>query len=450
MSHDARLRIVLGIFLLFVLAAGATGVRHARGEEASHTSFREWTDARLTASVSELSRSTDATERVRQLDAIANQHGTYASRPPAPLLALTLGQSDLQAGHDYLNARLVQGMASGDAVSHPLALLVGRIDLAFVAIYLYPLVILAICADLIASERDTGRLRLVLAQAVSGAAIIGAKLAARLALVAAFPLLVLLSAFWTTDGSFSSLVRVALWTAVVFTYGLVWLAVGFAASARGFGAAATMVSAAALWIVSALLAPVVVSVLARTMHPLPSGVEYDANMRAATRSAVLEGSQQLGRFLEDHPSTGTGVEGMQQYAMLQRTRDLEVARRMAPVEAAFAERTARQRAFVLAAQFVSPTAVLYSTLAEISGTGHQGAEHYRTQAVRFQESWSSFFSPTLTASDARIEAAATPRFIYEEEPLGEIVGAAVLPSVYFLFLTGLALGIGAAGYRGLM
>jgi hypothetical protein len=39
-------------------------------------------------------------------------------------------------------------------------------------------------------------------------------------------------------------------------------------------------------------------------------------------------SRLLGRFLEDHPSTGTGREGMQQYAALQEAREAETARLM--------------------------------------------------------------------------------------------------------------------------
>ena len=61
--------------------------------------------------------------------------------------------------------------------------MVGRFDLAFVTVYLLPLLVLALSFNVLSEEREQGTLALTLSQPVSARDVVGAKLAFRALLV---------------------------------------------------------------------------------------------------------------------------------------------------------------------------------------------------------------------------------------------------------------------------
>ena len=89
--------------------------------------------------------------------------------PPAPLAFAAIGQRDLQPS--ALRVRLLglhAQLYESEAINPELAM-PGRFDFAFVLVYLTPLFVIALMHDLVTSEREAGRLRL-LASLPAGAA----------------------------------------------------------------------------------------------------------------------------------------------------------------------------------------------------------------------------------------------------------------------------------------
>jgi ABC-2 type transport system permease protein len=88
--------------------------------------------------------------------------------PSSPLAVLAIGQSDLMP-NSYkvgLDGRLEWNARNRVAqqLENPLLLKSGRFDLAFVILYIYPLLILAVSYNMISSEKETGTLHMLLAQ----------------------------------------------------------------------------------------------------------------------------------------------------------------------------------------------------------------------------------------------------------------------------------------------
>lgn len=89
--------------------------------------------------------------------------------PPSPLAFAAIGQRDLQP--QALRVRLLglhAQLYESEAINPELAM-PGRFDFAFVLVYLTPLFVIALMHDLVSSEREAGRLRL-LASLPAGAA----------------------------------------------------------------------------------------------------------------------------------------------------------------------------------------------------------------------------------------------------------------------------------------
>ncbi len=349
--------------------------------------------------------------------------GTVAVLPPAPLALLATGQSDLTPGHE--SVLLWKIAAPADARSeleNPSHLLAGRFDLAFVLVWLFPLFLLALGYDLMAGDRESGTLRLTLAQGVAPWRWIARRALARtLPLLALAGLAVLLAGFFGGPGALG--LRLLLALAVVLAYGLFWvaLAVGINAVARSAAGAASALGAT--WVALVLVVPTLLNVAVETLYPTPSRPELIAAGRRASGEAEKRGGELLNSFYRDHPELAP--PGQQaDFAALQLTVQSEVGNAVEPVRQKFAEQLAHQQTAVGRWRFLSPAIAAHEALTDLAGTGYWRHRAFREQVNTFKKTVADFYTPkihlrqTLTLADYE----RLPRFTFREEPAGDWLG----------------------------
>ena len=441
LTANAVVQLVVLVFSIALLLAALLGV--ARTEREQRT-FETFTARALRQHVQPPSM---------RADAIANETGWLALLPPAPLGALAAGQSDVYPNYIKVTARNLDSLVTGDQVEHPLALASGQLDVAFIVLFFYPLLIFAVSFDLTATERDRGTLRMLLAQPVRLRDLVVGKMLARALLlslpVIAIPVAIMAAAeAVAVQTSFASFTA---WMVAVLAYGSIWYGIALIVNARGWNAAANALVLAGIWLLFAVVGPATINLLIAVVYPMPSRVEAAVQARAATGEATVQGSRQLGQFLQDHPtSANVGREGMRQFAALQAARDRQVADRLQAVEAAFDAQLRRQRRLASWLSVLSPTMVAQQVLLESAGTSASRFEHFERSAATFQERWKAYFEPrvldaaTLTETDV-LEA---PTFAYIERP-----AAAMLQSVVAAIIAMAAAGVallatGFSMYRG--
>lgn len=435
LTANAVVQLVLLVFGTALLAAAMLGV--ARTERDQRT-FETFTGRALQHRAQPPSL---------RADAIANEGGWLALLPPAPLGALAVGQSDVYPSYLKVTARNLDALVTGDQIEHPLAVASGHLDVAFVVLFLYPLLIFAVSFDLTATERDRGTLRMVLAQPVRLRDLVAGKMLARAVLLSVPVVLIppIVSIEHVTTSA------VLIWTAAVLAYGAIWHGIALVINARGWNAAANALVLAGLWLMFTVVGPATINLAIAVVYPMPSRVEAAVQARAATRDATVQGSRELGQFLQDHPtSANVGRDGMRQFAALQAARDRQVADRLQAVEAAFDAQLQRQRRLASWLSALSPTMVAQQVLLESAGTSASRFEYFEQSAAAFQAQWKTYFEPrvldaaTLTMDDI----AAAPVFAYVEQPAAAMV-ARVLPAIAGMAAAGLALlAAGFSMYRG--
>jgi hypothetical protein len=184
---------------------------------------------------------------------------------------------------------------------------------------------------------------------------------------------------------------------------------------------------------------------------MPSRVEAAVEARAATQEATVQASQQLGQFLQDHPTSGNvGREGLRQFALLQAARDRQVAERLQAVESKFDAQLRKQQRLASWLSVLSPTMVAQSVLLDVAGTSTFRFDHFRAQAAAFQQEWQAYFEPrvldaaTLTAE----EYAAAPSFAYADEPSAAMMRRIVAPLLAMLVVGAMLMWTGFRAYRG--
>lgn len=98
---------------------------------------------------------------------------------PDPLAALSIGQRDVNPGIQNLTIRTLEAQKYDTDLNNPSNLQTGNLDLGFVIIYLFPLVIIAFTFNLLSEENETGTWRLVAVQSRSTLQFLFTKLSVR-------------------------------------------------------------------------------------------------------------------------------------------------------------------------------------------------------------------------------------------------------------------------------
>lgn len=344
----------------------------------------------------------------------------YASLPPGALAATAIGQSDLLPSYFKVSTDARETIVAASEIENPHRLLVGRFDLAFVLVFLYPLLILAVAYSLLSAEKEQGTLALALSQPVSIATLAAGKVALRalllVGIVVGFSALALLAARVGVNAP-GALARMALWLAVVGAYGALWFALAVLVASFGRPSAANATILATLWLLLVVMLPSLFNLLATTLYPVPSRVDMIQAVRVASDEAAGAGSTLLARYYEDHPELASGgvEQAMTDFNVIRLAVDEDVARRARPVVERYEQQLARQQQMIDRLRFLSPAVLMQDALNDVAGTGSPRHRHFLEQVDRFHAQWRGFVVP-LIFQRARITAAATaPRFVYQEE-----------------------------------
>jgi ABC-2 type transport system permease protein len=440
LSASRIVRLTLAAFAIALIVASVIGTGRVGRERMTIAAFEERA----------------AHERANPVafraDVAANERGWLALMPPAPLGALAIGQGDVYPNYIKVTARSLDALVSGDQIEHPLAVSSGQFDTAFVILFLYPLLIFAVSFDLTATERDQGTLRMVLAQPVTLRDVVAGKMIVRAVMLLAPAVLIPIGAAALSaplNGDFWA--RAALWSIAIGVYGAAWHGIALVINARGLGAPANALILAGIWLLFAVVGPSCVNLLIAVKYPMPSRVEAAVQARAATQEATVQGSRQLGQFLQDHPTSGNvGREGMRQFALLQAERDRRVAERLEAVDATFNAQLEKQRRLASWLSVLSPTMIAQGVLLDIAGTSTARFERFRAEAGSFQQRWRSYFEPRVldAATLTQAEYAAAPEFSYVDEAVAPAARRIVTPLLVMLAAALMIVMLGFRGYRG--
>ena len=456
LAADPALRIALAVFAVLFVYALANGMAWERFQERTGETALTGNAERTRALEQELAdianggRPTSPFRDPRAPNVLGGARGAHtAALEPGPLAALAVGQSDLLPY--YYDVSIYTNESSfqqNGEVENPLNLMVGRFDLAFVTVYLLPLLVLALSFNVLSEEREQGTLALTLSQPVSARDVVGAKLAFRALLVVGLAAGVSLLGILATGG-FAASGRVLLWCATVTLYALFWFALAAWVNSLRRSSAWNATVLVGAWLVLVVVLPAAINIAAGLLHPLPSRVEMITAQREASNDAVNRRSELLARYLEDHPEMASGVVADEPgLGALAWAATDAVNGRLEEVTAVHDARRAEQLALVRRYRFVSPALLAQEVLIEAAGTGDARFARFQSQVRDFAEQWRQFFVPAILA-DERMTASAlsdVPRFRFVDEQPAAVARRAAVP---LLVLAGLVVLVSAGAGVGL-
>lgn len=391
----------------------------------------------------------------------ASMGGAFGARhavmPARPLAPLALGQSDMLPGYFKVTYHSKVHFIHNSDIENPWHLLSGHFDLAFVIIYLFPLLIFALSYNLLSAEREQGTLRMLLSQPLALSTLVMGKVTVRALVLLGFavlaPICVLL-AVGPDSLLAGSATPLMLWVLLVVVYGLFWFALAVAINVLGRSSSANAMILISSWVVLVLIVPVLLNLAVTHASPAPSRAE----LATQTRLITIDGLNRYADLLSaDYRYTGKPElllpkngridvpERRRAHYLIQKDVDEQIQ----DVLEEFDTQLAGQQALVGRYGMISPAVVLYESMTDLAGTGSKRYAHFMDQIDDYHRRWKEFFIPRILDGAAITEADfdQMPVFSWVEEEEGAVRRHALRNLVQIVFPVLLLVGVGVWGLR---
>lgn len=226
------------------------------------------------------------------------KHGTI--HEPSSWASFSIGQRDVNPYNVKPTMLTLEGQLYESEMTNPKNLLYGNLDLAFVIVFLFPLVIIAFCHNLISAEQENGVWNLLRSQPISLASIISWRLLIRFGtvLLLAFSLISAGCAF--LGCAFDA--RFAYALLITFSYLAFWFAVAAFVISLQKNSTFNALLLLGAWIFLTILAPALLNLAVSTTLPVSESFEVSVSQREGYhRKWDQEKAATMRKFYELYP-----------------------------------------------------------------------------------------------------------------------------------------------------
>ena len=328
-------------------------------------------------------------------------------------------------------------------IGSPTVRAAGRFDLAFVVVFLLPLVILAATYDLWSRERERGVAAMVLSQPVAIGPLIAVKALAR-GLVVLLPSTAIIVSVAAWAGAREPLGLAALALAVL-AYGGFWLAVAVIIGLVARRSTEAAIAAGAVWLLVVVMLPSLCLAAVDLAAPAPSEMHFATELKA--RTAEISERQRL--YREANPTPVRVPTPRIPDRLRDRYADrVALDRELAPMIAAHHQAKDARRHVLDTVRFFLPSVAMQDALDRIAGSDADRALAFESQARAAQSELRLMFKDYLDR-DALVTPAeydSLPGFRFRES--GGAFQAGVLADLAALLVATLLILIAARALRG--
>lgn len=361
---------------------------------------------------------------------------------PQPLALIAAGQSDLFP-HVVKPSVYKEDYRLGfSELANPVQLLFGDFDLAFVCIYLLPLLVLALGYNVLSTLRESDILPLIASQPLSLYGWLLQKLLIRfllLSFIVTVAILVCLSlqGINLTDNLTSLLVLLG----ALLMYIAFWFGIAFTVNLLGQPSGTNAITLVALWLGIVLFIPTIIEQTTTTLNPVPSRVNIIHEYREAYSGALKNIDKIMDAYLHDHPELAAQNEPEEsRYGFMLRTFAAAsvINQAIDPVLDTYDGALNKQQTWVNQLTVLSPALLLQKVFNQTAGSTTAHYVDFRRQIIDFTETWKAYLKPRMFANELLQSAdfAAFPRYQYSTEQVPNNYGQLILMLGFFVLLVG--------------
>ncbi|REE02048.1 DUF3526 domain-containing protein [Marinoscillum furvescens] len=329
------------------------------------------------------------------------RHGYHAVLPPHDFAALAIGQRDLYRYYYRLTAMSLYYQLFENELANPGNLLTGNFDLAFVLVYLFPLLIIAFGYGLYASDKEHGILALLKVQATSVHKVLLIRMLCYFTLVVGLGLLLSIIGLYTSGNPLQSQnwLPALVWLVCVIVYCAFWFGLLFAIVSFRKSSSFNAIAAVGCWLLFLIIVPAVLNVIVTTRYPLNSVALADLTRRTGLENEddKEEALAVINEFLEHKPELAKSDSALEEnllpkaYAAFTSLKDIHHRQEVD----AYYEGVIRRQQWAANYLWLSPAAYMQEVLVKVVDTDLGQFLHFQDQLVSFHQQISDFYFSRL-------------------------------------------------------
>jgi ABC-2 type transport system permease protein len=320
--------------------------------------------------------------------------GSYAILTPAPLSAISTGQSDIFPTYTKVAVGNLNAGKDNDNFENPFNTAIGQFDLAFVLGFIFPLLIIAFSYNLLSAEREQGTLRLLLSIPLNINVLLFNKIVFRYLLLLSISFFWLVISFVIFGISISNSAFLSFILAVG-AYSFVWFLLSFAVNLLAKSSATNAMILLGCWLFFAFIVPSTVNMLAGSWYPVPSRVEFVTAQREIDKQVEQEKEKILADFYAKNTQfkrpTSEGEKTWKDWWREGFAEDNYALQLKNNLQKQYAEKANAQRNFANGFQYFSPTILFQNTLNKIAATDTETYLNFQKETENFERKWTAYF-----------------------------------------------------------
>ncbi|RBQ07693.1 DUF3526 domain-containing protein [Pedobacter miscanthi] len=320
-----------------------------------------------------------------------------AIHKPQSISILSIGQRDIQPYYDVITRRrnFVQG--ANAEISNPEMLASGNFDLAYVVIYLIPVLAIALTYNTWSKEKEQQTDKLLSLQGIYFGKIIGYKLTFRFLLIGLMVWLLSIIGFICSAALIPfDLTAAILWLMGASAYIFFWFAITFFIIRLGKSSVHSALYLLGLWCGLLILLPALCNTIVRLYYPIPLKTDAAVALRENSEAVwAMPRKLLIDTFYLNNPkykhlreATDTSETSNKRFAAYY---DL-LGRRMTRSIEHYNQYPAAQNKAMSGLNWINPATKTQYLLNEIAGTGLNDYLSYQEQVNAFQKTWVDFMS----------------------------------------------------------
>ncbi|MEM8523311.1 MAG: DUF3526 domain-containing protein [Bacteroidota bacterium] len=180
---------------------------------------------------------------------------------------LSIGHRDIHPSVRLVNIRNLEEQKHATELRNPLYQLLGNLDFSFVLIYLFPLIVIAFCFNLLSEEKEGGTWTLLLSQSTPPVKILRTKLWIRL--VSVLSVLITLLVIGKIYLSIPLNAAFLAFTLVAVFYVLFWFALAWFVVSLQKSSSQNALSLLLVWVMLTIILPASINALVINLYPIP-------------------------------------------------------------------------------------------------------------------------------------------------------------------------------------
>jgi ABC-2 type transport system permease protein len=320
--------------------------------------------------------------------------GVYIISTPAPLAVISNGQSDIFPYYSKVNISSTNAGKDNDNFENPINIATGGFDLAFVFVFILPLLIIAFSYNILSSEKEQGTLRLLLSMPINIKTWLLKKIVFRYVfIVLLISLLLTLSLFIVDVNIFNSSYLVLISNIALYT--LFWFVLAFLVNLLNKSSSQNIILLLGTWLLFVIIIPSFVNIIASSIYPPPSRVKYVTAKRDIEKEFKKKEEAILERYYIENPSENDNgnktTDRFRKYWNKNFILLTEKNKFMEAFESKFENLSMNQRKFATSLSWFSPAILLQNRMNKIAKTDTQHYLNFQNEAKIFQKKWTTFF-----------------------------------------------------------